>query len=265
MTPTDTTLPPDLVRENLYNWFGFGNPSGKYWFLGREEYDSLARCRHLDGLRDYYEVRREFDIAEDFVETWEQVYGRPVAEGTSSTTTRHYQAAFLLAFDGTSPRGRNSETGESKTSSFLFTERRFGRRGGNHFSGEVFPLRYHPEKPETFDPYRSVWQTPRTYKEEVLPERIDRLLELLRINPNVEVVVSYAGTDSFVGPVMDRVDHDTVGTRPANKRNEFELHQCYLEGDRSVLMVDAPFFGQGHVGYSELEALAREIPDLLDG
>lgn len=150
-------LPESLVRDNLYNWLGYGNLNGRYWFIDREEYDSIKRCLYLDDLRDYYDVRREFDYAEDFVDIWEQFYGPFIDRGTRSSTTRHYQAAFLLTLDGISFRGRDPKTGRSKTASYVFDEKRFGRRNGNHFSEEAFPLRCHPEEPETFDPCRAVW------------------------------------------------------------------------------------------------------------
>lgn len=258
MSSSSTPLLADLIRDNLYNWLGYGNLNGRYWFIGREEYDSISRCPYLDGLRDYYEVRQEFDYAEDFVDTWEQAYGRSVDEGTSASTTRHYQAAFLMAFEGTSPRGQNPKTGRSKTASFVFDEKRFGRQDGNHFSGEVYPLRYHPDKPKTFDPYRNVWDTPQAYKQEVHPKRIDIYLEQLRANPNIEIVISYAGAEAFVNPLKNRLDHESLGTQPANKQNVFKLSRCYLNGDRSILLIDSPFLGQGHVGYSEIEALAQE-------
>lgn len=256
-----TSLPEPLIRDNLYNWFGFGNTNSRYWFIGREEYDSIVQCDYLDDLRDYYEARRNFDFAEDFVETWEGVYGRSVSAGTTSATTRHYQAAFLLALEGTSPRGRNPESGRSKTASYLFSEQKFGRSDGNHFSGEVFPLRYHPEKPTTFDPYRDVWESPEAYEAEVLPHRIGFILEQIRSNPNVEVIISYAESTEFVEPVSERLDVEFLARRDANKRNDFAIYRCRLSDERSVLLIDSPFLGQGHVGYDEIEALAAEIHD----
>lgn len=252
-------LPEELIRDNLYNWLGYGNLNGEYWFIGREEFDSISKCRKLEGLRDYYEVRREFGPAEDFVEVWEQSYGRSVDAGTSTVTTRHFQAAFLLAFNGTSPRGRNSETGKSKTASFVFSEKRFGRSDGNHFSGEIFPLRYHPKRRETFDPYRGVWPTPQRYEEEVLPKRIDLYVDQLRQNQNVKAIISYAESDEFVNPLKNRVDHDDLGTRAANKSNHFELSKCYLNREREVLLIDSPFLGQGHVGYTEIQKLGEGV------
>lgn len=258
-------LPESLVRDNLYNWLGYGNLNGRYWFIGREEYDSIKRCQYLEDLSDYYRVRCGFDYAEDFVDVWEMAYDRSVEKGTRTSTTRHYQAAFLLALEGTSPKGRNSKTGKSKTGSYVFAEQRFGRQDGNHFSGEAFPLRCHLDKPETFEPYQRVWDSLEDYEEEVLPNRIDLYLTKLKENPKVEVIISYADTDEFVKPMQERLDFDSVGTRPANKRNEFEITRCHLDGGRSVLLIDAPFFGQGHVGYSEIEALAEEIPNLTEG
>lgn len=262
---SEEKLPESLVRENLYNWLGFGNLNGRYWFIGREEYDSIRKCQKLDSLREYYEVRRTFDFAEDFVETWEQSYGRSVEAGTSSMTTRHYQAAFLMAFNGVSPSGRHSETGMSKTSSFLFSEKRFGRGGGNHFSGELYPLRYHPDNPSTFDPYRRVWANPREYETEVRPQRLGILEEQLWANPNVTVVVSYVETAEFAEPFTARFDSNLLGSFPANKRNSFEVFECRLDAERNVFLVDSPFFGQGHVSYENIMELATMINRRIDG
>ena len=65
-------------------------------------------------------------------------------------------------------------------------------------------------------------------------------------------------------PLQERLDYESLGTRPANKQNVFEISRCYLDDRRTVLLVDAPFFGQGHVGYSEIGALAEEIPDITE-
>ena len=259
MSDQGRQLPKALIEDNLYTWLGYGNLAGRYWFIGREEYDSIEKCEFLDDLRDYYEVRRDFDLAEDFVAAWEEAYGRSVSAGTTSATTRHYQAAFLLAFEGDSPRGTDTSTGMSKTASFVFGNRRFGRPDGNHFSGEIFPLRYHPDKPSTFDPYRHVWSTPSAYEAEVLPKRLDLYEEQLRAHPSVEVVISYAEYDEFIGPMIARFDAEFVGRRPANKRNHFALYRCHLAPDHTVNLVDSPFLGQGHVGYGQVQALADEL------
>lgn len=255
-------LSESLIRDNLYNWFGYGNPNGDYWFIGREEYDSIDKCRHINDIREYYEARREFEFAEDFVDVWENVYGRHVEQGSRSMTTRHVQAAFLLAFQGESPTGQDPDTGRSKTSSFVFSQKRFGRRDGNHFSGEIFPLRYHPNDPSTFDPYRDVWNSPTEYEDEVLPRRIEVFLECLRGGAGPEVVISYAESREFFDPVKEEADVEDLGTLPANKANEFDLVRCGFEPGTDVILVDSPFFGQGHIGYNEIEVLAETIHSL---
>jgi len=102
---TDEQLPESFIRDNLYNWLGYGNLNGRYWFIGREEFDDMGRYTYLNGIRDFYRVRRTFDYAEDFVDVWERYYGRSVYKGTTGPSTRHWQAAFLFSLRGDVPKG----------------------------------------------------------------------------------------------------------------------------------------------------------------
>lgn len=134
-------LPEDLVRDCLYNWLGYGNPNATYWFIGIEE--SLYRWEGFENVadvRDFLQIRREFDVTEDFKYVWEEKHGFNL-DAWSGISTWLFQAIFLMAAKDEFLVGA-SDLG-ARAREFLFEEKKLGREGGKSLTGEMFPYRSH--------------------------------------------------------------------------------------------------------------------------
>jgi hypothetical protein len=240
-------LDESLIRDNLYNWLGFGNPNGTYWFIGREESIALSKCGALSTWDDYFEARRSFDIAMDFRNVWVDTFERPLSTFTN-TTTWHYQAAFLLAF-------HDQPVTSSAVKRMLFDDPQFCRTMSDHFSGEFFPL---PKKSKnTIAPYDHIWDDETEYQHEVMPGRTDLLLDTLRENPDVDWLITYS-------PHCARALREACRTSSADSwraaNGEYQLFDLHVDG-RTIGLLETPFLGYGHVGYEGIEALVDKILD----
>lgn len=235
-----------IVRDSLYNWLGFGNPNGKYWFIGREESINLGKCRALADWTDYFNRRRDFDVATDFRRTWEEVYGRPLT--TWSTTTWHYQVAFLLAF-------RGLPISSDRVKRIAFEDPQFARTFSNHFSGEFFPC---PKKSEnTIEPYGHIWDSPAAYRAEVAPGRIQAFTEQLEASPDVDWIITYS--PAFVSHFGDRYSVSEVRRWPNLVMDPIVLSRVTVGSDRSVNLLEIPFLGYGRIGYDAIEQVVSDI------
>lgn len=238
-------LDESLVRDSLYDWLGFGNPNGKYWFIGREESISLSKCENIETWSEYFEARRSFDVAVDFRDAWVDTFGRPLSTFTN-TTTWHYQAAFLLAF-------HDRPVTSSAVKQILFEDPQFCRTLSDHFSGEFFPL---PKKSKgTIAPYGHIWDSPGEYRREVIPGRTDFLLETLRKSPDVDWIVTYS--THCANALREECSADAVDTWKA-ANGTYALYDFHLD-DRVIGLLETPFLGYGHVGYEGIGALVDEI------
>jgi hypothetical protein len=239
------TVDESVVRDSLYNWLGFGDPNGKYWFIGREESIALSKCTELKTWSDYFEARRVFDTAVDFRYAWEDVFGRPLSTFTN-TTTWHYQAAFLLAFHGSPVR-----SGTVKR--VLFEDPQFCRTLSDHFSGEFFPL---PKKSkQTIAPYDHIWSSAEEYRREVASGRTDLLVETLRANSDVDWIISYS--PHCVDALRETFENDAVDAWEA-ANGTYTLYDLSV-GERVIGLLETPFLGYGHVGYGGINSLVSEI------
>ena len=237
-----------LVRDSLYNWLGYGNLNGKYWFIGREESTTLSECEKLETRSDLLEARRSFGVAVDFRNAWEDAFGRPLSPFTNNPTWR-YQVAFLFAFN-------NTPITTSAITRHLYEDAEFGRSFSNHFSGEFFPL---PKKSkETIKPYDHIWSSPEEYKYEVIPGRTDLLLETLQKNPDVDWLITYSSDCATA--LREARPTDAVDTWDAANKGTYTLYDLYIE-DRVIGLLETPFLGYGHVGYEGIDALVDEIRD----
>jgi len=246
-------MAPDelIVREGLYNWLGFGNPNGKYWFIGREESIALSQCSAVDSWMEYFETRNEFPAATDFRSTWEDAFGRPLST-FSSTTTWHYQAAFLLAF-----RGMNISS--SKVKELIFEDPQFGRMFSNHFTGEFFPCP--KSSKDTIEPYGHIWDSPEAYQSEVGPGRIERFCELLERNPDVDWIISYSPT--LVSTLCEEYPTTAIDVWEDLAMDPFVLYQLAVGPERTVNLLETPFLGYGRVGYDAIEQVVKELRSVV--
>lgn len=254
-----TSLPESLVRDCLYNWLGFGNLDGPYWIIGREESFSLKPCKNVNTWREYFEVRREFDLSEDFADVWETRYGRSVSEGeVSGVSTRRYQAALVLALRGESVTTLSGKPRSKRIRDFAYEFPELGRSTGDNLSGELLPL---PKKSKsTISRYEHIWPDVESYHREVLPKRVDLLCTALEASDGVEILVTYTQSSNLKTPLLKRYEAEPLGQWEASGQEQiYDGYRLTLDNGRDLVFVDTPFFGFGQVSYDGIERLANSI------
>ena len=239
-----------VVRSSLYNWLGFGNLNGKYWFVGREESISLSKCEGLDTWDDYFERRAGFDLATDFRWTWEEEFGRPLS--TFGTTTWHYQIAFLLALHG-------HEVTSSHVKRVLANDPQFCRTFSDHFSGEFFPC---PKSSKsTIEPYSHIWDSVADYHEDVTDGRRRAFVQALEENRDTDLIITYS--PSFVSALTEEYPTTELARRSDLAMDPIMLSKVELSAARTVHLLETPFLGYGRIGYGAIENVIRELPAAL--
>lgn len=234
------------VRDSLYNWLGFGNPNGKYWFIGREESITLSKCGNVDSWEEYFQKRAEFDLTTDLRETWEETFGRQLT--TFGTTTWHYQIAFLLAFHGRT-------ISSARIKNILANDPQFARPFSNHFSGEFFPCP--KSSKDTIAPYGHIWDSVQDYHEDIADNRLEMFSNALQRNRDVDWIITYS--PGFATHL--RAEH------AIEERHRWEdlamdpivLSEIQLESNRTVNLVETPFLGYGRIGYDAIETVVEEL------
>lgn len=238
--------PEKIVRKSLYNWLGFGNLGGRFWFVGREESIALSKCTALEGWGAYFHRRAKFDLTTDFRWTWEDEFGRPLE--TFSTTTWHYQIAFLLAF-------HDMPISSSRIKSILATDPRFCRTFSNHFSGEFFPC---PKSSKnTIAPYEHIWDSVADYHNEVAPGRIDAFTTALEANPTVDWIITYS--PKFVEHITEVYPTKELNRWPDLAMDPIVHSELAVSPNRSVQLLETPFLGYGRIGYDDIEDVVDEL------
>lgn len=258
-------IPERILRDCLYNWLGFGNLDGSLWFIGFEESIALSKCSRVIDWRQYFDLRRGFALSEDFVEVWDDVFGRTVAEGEAGLSTRWFSSIFSLAYEGVSLSDMPTAKRRDKVREYTYLDPRSGRLDGDTFIGEVFPL---PKSDaDSIEPYSHVWPSIDAYRDEVLPQRIEIFQRELERGLGPECVVSYTRPEFFADPILERYDFKKVATWPGTRDDE-KFRGFWLR-DPGVLVIDAPFFGKGHAGYQTLqraaEGAARTVQEYRSG
>lgn len=238
-----------VVRDSLYNWLGFGNLNGKYWFIGREESLSLTKCDELDDWTDYFETRAQFPLATDFRQTWEDRFGRRLA--TFGTTTWHYQIAFLLALHG-------REITSSSVKGIFSTDPRFCRTFSNHFSGEFFPC---PKSSKnTIEPYSHIWESVQQYHAEVTEGRLSAFSRALENNRNVDLIITYS--PNFAREIASLYPKTEIDRWDNVAMDPLVLSQLEIARGREVYLLETPFLGHGRIGYDAIAQVVNELPTL---
>lgn len=236
-----------IVRDSLYNWLGFGNLNGKYWFIGREESISLSRCEKVNCWEDYFEVRADFDLSTDYRETWEDIFGRPLS--TFGTTTWHYQIAFLLAFHG-------QKITSHRVKKILGEDPQFCRTFSNHFSGEFFPC---PKSSKnTIEPYSHIWKSVEDYQEEVLEGRLQVFTDALERNRDVDWIITYS--PKFGAGLREKYPMTELKRWSDLAMDPIVLSEIDIESDRVAHLLETPFLGYGRIGYDAIEQVISELP-----
>lgn len=252
---------PERVLRGGFDWLGFGHADAPVWFVGREERLSTARCTRVTDVCQYFDLLRGFDRFEDFVETWEDVFGRPVDGGEGGLSTRWWASAFTLAYQGTRLTDLTTEERETRVREYTYDDPKIGRRDGDTVLGSVYPL------PATdscsIDPAEHGWDSVADYRRDVLPDRLDGFADAMTDSDGLEVIVSHAPREDFADPLIDRFDGEHVASWPAVQDGDaFDATRLHGECD-GVLLVDAPPFRQGRVSYETLQLAAERTRELV--
>ncbi len=156
---------PHLTTQQIHRLLkfkGYGNPAGRFWFIGMEEgggslNELLLRADHFDEVEDLDCAQRlidpEVDRCKLVTSTWTtmcHILGKLSGEPAWSDTSH---GGFVRTYQST----------------------RLGRCNGETFLTEVLPL---PKKNTKDWPYESLFLTRQAYEAAVLPLRLNELRDL---------------------------------------------------------------------------------------
>lgn len=243
-----------LVQDCLYNWLGYGNPNGKYWFFGFEESEyPRSWFENAETLEDELRLRSEFDLVTDFQHTWEDVFGKPL-DSFSRSFTWNYQAAFLLGAE-------DEPVSSHKTKKFVFQDAKLGRSNGNNLSAELLPL---PKSDVNgTGPYSHIWSSSQEYMRDVIPGRIDLITSTLEANQNVEWVVVYGQNNRTAQLLRSEYENkEKESWQGLEHSRPFTRYNLFTGGNRTINLIHAPFFGQGRTSYENVADAARFFHDI---
>jgi hypothetical protein len=249
-------LDRQLVEACLYNFLGYGNINGRYWFIGTEE-GGAEIWRPGIGTKTHEEslsVRKSFMPSMDLRHVWEDCYGIPL-EGFQGPTVWRYIAAFLIYAEGCP----SDEEIRSKISCFLFKKQRLGSPNGNHFLGELYPLP--KESKNSIKRYKDFWQTVQEYHTEVKDRRLDLFTTALKNSPDVRFIVSYEETASQLlrkhFAVADEIRKEVPLN--VNKGRYFHRSKITMPDRQPLELIETPFFGQGRLSYRDIREIVRHV------
>ncbi|MDA1280343.1 MAG: hypothetical protein O3B95_09955 [Chloroflexi bacterium] len=138
--------------DKLLSFRGYGNPNGKFWFVGMEE----------GGSSDFEHLRiraEKFEPVEDLAESHKNFVGHDMAR--LSTSTWRLMSSIVGRIQGVQ-NWWDTEFARS------YQSRCLGRRDGETYLTEILPL---PKKRINDWPYRKLFDSPVDYRNSVLPDR----------------------------------------------------------------------------------------------
>lgn len=243
----------DLVNPCLYNGLGYGNPNGKYWFMGTEEGGAEIWRNKTLSLEESLRLRATFALAMDFKTVWEDLYHIPMSSFKGPTVWR-YVAAYLLAFQQVHP-------GDHKDTVREIMQNQLGALSGEHFLCELLPL---PKRSAgKIEPFESVWPSLKAYHAEVEQKRFEMITQTLLSNPEVQVLISYDRklTQRFLAHFDAQILSQKDWCIEQNQR--YQLTQLQLEKQRTLYFLSTPFFGNGQISYEGVWQSAQRLQDTL--
>ncbi|MCH8909570.1 MAG: hypothetical protein IH867_02410 [Chloroflexi bacterium] len=176
--------------EKLLMFRGYGNPSGKFWFVGMEEggssniEDLLIRTERFADLEDLAESHSNFPShnMRDLVQTWRRM-SAIVGHLNGETAWKHPEFA------------RD------------YQQFHLGRPSGQTYLTDIFPM---PKYGINDWPYQHIFGTQKQYREKIFPERANLLAEAYSsANPKPEFVICYGNTFwEYHRKVFDFVDFE---------------------------------------------------------
>ncbi len=159
----------DAQWDKLLGHIGFGNPQGKFWFIGIEERGK--------GTPEELAWRQLFQPIEDLIsvhDRWKAFEPEYVFKARTLIPTWGTMSKIVLRLKGAS-NWADREAAREYQSSLL------GRPNGETLLTEILPL---PALSVSDWPmaYQQKWATKESYRQEVLPERIKTLRDLFEAN-----------------------------------------------------------------------------------
>ena len=248
----------NAVERCFANFLGYGNPNGRYWFIGTEEGGAEIWRKGVAklSLKESLDLRAGFSVAMDFRKVWEDTYGIKLDKFQGPSVWR-YIAAFLLFSEGiTVPSGSKQDI-KNAVDEFVFKKKHLGSPRGDHFLCELFPL---PKKAKnSIEPYSKIWPGGiKAYHSELLPKRIELIRRTILTNGRVKFLITY---DRTVWEEMQRgADFRFVPERGIHLKSErlCKLSRIVVDG-RELLFVRTPFFGNGRISYFDLAEVSRQL------
>ena len=156
--------------EHLAAFRGYGNPAGKYWFIGLEE--GVRAEKQSTELEKRILLRQEIDIRSK----WRKVEDTHDARDSLGIPIRardndwYAMARIILRLEGVVGWKQNEMSRPYK-------ESRLGRLDGDTFMTELFPLPTSDHSPENW-PYNRPYADRYEYESEVLPPRVKMIRSL---------------------------------------------------------------------------------------
>lgn len=217
--------------QKLDSFIGYGNPSGKYWFLGLEE------GTHEDTLplRENVAIRAEqFEDLMD-LRTAQRLLQHPLEERRQFSQVWIWMSKIIRNLEGKSDWSDTSSARE-------YVKSKLGTLQGQSLITELLP--YPVRNMHDPWPYATYFGT----REKVIPERIELLRALIHKHSPTFIFAYGKVHHAFYkqlfpqGRLWEKIE--------LSHRVSVEL---YPYG--KTLCILTPFFGQGAIGRTEIEAL----------
>lgn len=249
------TISSNVLQDYMSTWLGYGNPNGKYWFIGLEEtFGRWDGQNDRQDLEEYVLARRDFDRTTDLRVAIEDVHGYTLADWSGPSTWK-YQAAFLMHLDEQYPViSAMSDVGR-EAYEFVFEEANLARTDSGSLTAELLPL---PRPVDDIKPlHEDRWTSHAAYRRAVLPTRINLLWETLCDNERVEYVVVYGkNNEASLGLRALATNSGTLQRELQTGPSVTKVYSLEVGLDRTVTLLHTPFFGVGQLSYDGVSEIA---------
>jgi len=196
---------------------GYGNPDGKYWFIGLEEgfspEDESSRDREL---RREIRIREGWSDLEDIHQARESLGVTRKGRSPMYAGSPAWRGMSIIAL-----KANGDHDWDSRSHYTRYKEQLLARLDGETFLTELYPLPSKNHKLESW-PYVGSYVDRVKYEKEILPTRRD-LINRVMVGRTPEIVFCYG-----------------LGARKGNKESGWDDFQTLFEGeyDRKTLHKD---------------------------
>jgi hypothetical protein len=223
------------------------------WFIGTEEGGAEVWRFKKKTLKQSLELRSKYSNAMDFTYVWENKYKIRLGDFKGPCVWR-FMAAFLLSYEKDELL-LNNLPGMIKE--YVFCDKKLGSIGGKHFMCELFPL---PKPGKNIWPNNyKIWKPSlREYLECIGQQRIAEIIRIIKQNKKVKIIVIYE--KKAFDLIQENIKQDNIKIDQMKLSiGKYKLYRMHLAGERSLFILNTPFFGNGRVSYSELNKIAIEV------